>query len=79
MTKGMPDDFDLAQDREQVERDSAILRTRLDARRDRTGAGRRDCLDCGEAIPEARRRAVPNATRCAPHQSIVDRDNRLRR
>lgn len=75
----MPDDFDRAQEREQIERDDAILRARLEGRRDRASVGRRDCLDCGEEIPAERRSAVPGATRCAPHQSIVDRDNRLRR
>lgn len=32
----------------------------------------RACEDCGGAIPEARRRAVPGVRRCVPCQSEVD-------
>ena len=30
------------------------------------------CLDCGEPIPEARRRAVPEATRCVACQTELE-------
>jgi phage/conjugal plasmid C-4 type zinc finger TraR family protein len=35
------------------------------------------CADCGEAIPEARRRALPGVRTCVPCQS--DRDFEARR
>lgn len=31
------------------------------------------CQDCGEAIPEGRLRAVPDAVRCVACQSVVNR------
>jgi len=33
------------------------------------------CEDCGEAIPEARRQAVPGARRCIACQSEADRQH----
>lgn len=36
------------------------------------GAGREDCEDCGEPIPEARRRAVPGVRRCVACQEAHD-------
>ena len=41
-----------------------------------SGAGRAECEDCGEAIPEARRRAVPGVRRCVACQEEADRDGR---
>ncbi len=38
------------------------------------GAGRRDCIECGEEIPEARRLAMPSAITCVSCQ--VARDGR---
>jgi len=35
------------------------------------------CIDCGDPIPEARRQAVPGATRCALCQA--DEEQRLQR
>lgn len=32
------------------------------------------CEDCGAAIPEARRRAMPGVSRCVPCQSEIDAD-----
>ncbi|HWV55474.1 MAG TPA: DksA/TraR family C4-type zinc finger protein [Pseudorhodoplanes sp.] len=37
------------------------------------GAGRKDCIECGEDIPEARRLAMPGATTCVACQSLRDR------
>lgn len=31
------------------------------------------CADCGGPIPEGRLRRIPDATRCVPCQSVVDR------
>lgn len=40
-----------------------------------TGPGRELCLECGDAIPEARRRAMPGAVTCVSCQS--GRDGRI--
>jgi len=37
------------------------------------GEGETHCVDCGEAIPEARRRALPGARTCVTCQSGRDR------
>jgi phage/conjugal plasmid C-4 type zinc finger TraR family protein len=74
----MTDEVDFAQAREQEDRDAAILRVRMDARRQR-GAGRKDCLACGSEIPEARRIAVPGAKQCTECQGLSDRTAALRR
>lgn len=39
------------------------------------GEGTRDCVECGDEIPEARRRAMPGATTCVHCQS--GRDGRI--
>lgn len=39
------------------------------------GKGRDDCVECGDVIPEARRRAMPGATTCVHCQS--SRDQRI--
>ncbi|MDX1626702.1 MAG: DksA/TraR family C4-type zinc finger protein [Wenzhouxiangellaceae bacterium] len=36
------------------------------------GPARRDCLDCGDPIPEARRKAVPGVLRCVACQQEHD-------
>lgn len=44
------------------------------------GLGRVFCIDCGEPIPEQRRRHVPNARRCARCQQRLEHSlNPLRR
>jgi RNA polymerase-binding transcription factor DksA len=40
------------------------------------GHSLRECLDCGDAIPEARRRAVAGVRRCVACQEIADADKR---
>ena len=45
----------------------AAARSRLD------GDGAGDCTDCGAVIPEARRAAMPNATRCVDCQELLER------
>ncbi|HEY2178270.1 MAG TPA: DksA/TraR family C4-type zinc finger protein [Caulobacteraceae bacterium] len=37
------------------------------------GEGKTHCVECGEEIPEARRRALPGVTTCVPCQSGRDR------
>ena len=31
-----------------------------------------DCIDCGDPIPKARRKAVPGVQRCVPCQSLSE-------
>ncbi len=38
------------------------------------GASRRDCEECGEAIPEARRQAVPGVRLCIRCQAEQDKE-----
>lgn len=38
-----------------------------------TGAGQTHCVECGEEIPEARRRALPGVRTCLMCQSVRDR------
>lgn len=37
-----------------------------------SGEGTEDCVECGEDIPEARRRALPGARTCVACQSARD-------
>jgi phage/conjugal plasmid C-4 type zinc finger TraR family protein len=37
------------------------------------GEGRTECEDCGEDIPEPRRRALPGARTCVACQSVRDK------
>ena len=39
-----------------------------------TGPGRVDCEDCGEPIPEARRKAVPGVRLCVTCQGARDEE-----
>jgi phage/conjugal plasmid C-4 type zinc finger TraR family protein len=39
------------------------------------GEGRTHCVECGDEIPEARRRALPGASTCVPCQ--LGRDGRV--
>ena len=38
-----------------------------------TGEGESHCVECGEEIPEARRRALPGVRTCIACQSVRDR------
>lgn len=37
------------------------------------------CIDCGEEIPEERRKSVPNAVRCVDCQGIAEKHSRFLR
>jgi phage/conjugal plasmid C-4 type zinc finger TraR family protein len=39
-----------------------------------SGTGRSDCKECGAAIPEARRKAVPGVRYCVACQEAIDRE-----
>ena len=38
-----------------------------------TGGGETHCVECGEEIPAARRRALPGARTCVACQSAIDK------
>lgn len=38
-----------------------------------TGVSREDCVECGDPIPEARRRAIPGVSLCVGCQAEQDR------
>lgn len=58
----------------EVSTEEALARMRL--RNRRGGESRRDCVDCGEPIPEARRQAQPGVTLCIACQTEADRARR---
>ncbi|MBK1723165.1 TraR/DksA C4-type zinc finger protein [Thiocystis violacea] len=66
------DELDMAQAHTERE-----IQLRIDAiqRHANLGFGRRFCIDCGEIIPESRRRHVPNAKRCAGCQEAMERSH----
>lgn len=68
----MPDVFDVAQANEERSRDIALSKV-VGALK---GQGREDCEDCGEDIPDERRKAVPSATRCIGCQQRFERSTR---
>ena len=57
--------FELAQEREETERQAAI-----EARVRYTGESREICIDCEDPIPEWRRQAIPGVERCTDCESI---------
>jgi len=63
------DDADRASELETMERDRVIQQRRLNRP---IGRGRIACIDCGEPIPEPRRRVIPGVTRCAPCESEAE-------
>lgn len=75
------DTIDMAQEREDLDRDLAIRahKTRFaplfDG--DATLTTATECLECGAPIPEERRRAVPGAFYCVECQRAQERQERL--
>ncbi|EQA1624423.1 TraR/DksA family transcriptional regulator [Enterobacter asburiae] len=68
----MADFIDLAQAREQEDRERYINR----ARRRRASPSRFLCEDCEAPIPEARRIAVPGVALCVTCQEIAEMKNK---
>ncbi|MEO9612619.1 MAG: TraR/DksA C4-type zinc finger protein [Nitratireductor sp.] len=64
--------FDLADRLAEGERAAGVARAQAALR----GDGERHCVDCGEAIEAARRRALPNARRCIECQRLRDQSQR---
>ena len=50
--------------------EDAVDRARSQLRR---GESRRDCIECGEDIPEARRKALPGVEMCVACQAEADK------
>lgn len=73
------DDIDAAQERQAADADRAIAAASASARAQAEALGSDDCLDCGGAIPPARRKALPGASRCAPCQSMLEKRAHLGR
>jgi len=66
----MTDIYDRAQELEQRQRAEALARH---AAGRSVGASLHHCEDCGDDIPEARRRAVAGCTRCIACQTLAER------
>lgn len=65
-------DIELAEARIEKERDAGLARVRARL----AGEGAADCVDCDEPIPEARRKALPSACRCAACQQVFEKAGR---
>lgn len=65
----MTDISDKASEAEEVFLQEALAKQRG---RTSTGTGLTHCEDCGDAIPEARRQAVPGCTRCVYCQEYFE-------
>lgn len=61
---------DIASEREALFRRVALAQAGAGHRR---GPGRETCEECGEPIPEARRKAVPGVTHCVTCQEALER------
>ncbi|MDK9716726.1 MAG: TraR/DksA family transcriptional regulator [Trichlorobacter sp.] len=69
----MPDDMDHAQARAEEYTADAL---REHWRHQKLGVGLSHCEECGEPIPEARRRAQPTATHCVDCQAALEVNQR---
>lgn len=67
---------DHAQDREAAHLADSLEKHARAARLDLPG--NETCSDCGEAIPEERRRALPSAHRCVSCQAWAERVAKIR-
>ena len=56
----------------------ATIEDAVNRARSKIGAGdsREDCIECGEDIPEARRKAVPGVQLCIGCQSALDEEEK---
>lgn len=71
----MTDFFDRAAEEELRQRQDALARHHAAAQ----VQGTENCVDCGNGIPAARRAAYPQANRCVPCQTAVERRASLSR
>lgn len=72
----MADDADFASDliADSVARNIAAVLARLPA-----GQGAEECVECGAAIPEARRAAVPGVELCVECAAVAEQQGMVRR
>lgn len=66
----MADIFDAAQALEQADREAALARFARTLRHMPLGGG--VCDDCGDPIPDRRRKALPTARRCIDCQKVSE-------
>jgi phage/conjugal plasmid C-4 type zinc finger TraR family protein len=69
----LADEIDRAQANDEFFRELALKGRQTPGSENRTASGAEACLDCGEPIPEARRRAVPGCVRCVACQGEQER------
>lgn len=69
------DEVDCAQEREE-----RSLKARIDSHRQFDGLNETDeCIDCGEIIPEARRKAIQGCERCVACQEDYEKQGKCLR
>ncbi len=70
----MPDDIDIAQQREEEYRSLALMQHgKNHHHRHSLKTSPTHCEDCGEEIPKARRRALPGCCYCRDCQADLER------
>lgn len=62
------DKIDISTDRTLAETDAIVANRTI-----YSGVSARDCLDCGDPIPQGRREAVPGTRRCTDCETIHQR------
>lgn len=70
------DDADRAQERQAAANAESLAKQSRQAQLDLPG--NEICADCGEPIPEERRRALPSAHRCVGCQAFAERVEQMR-
>lgn len=68
----MPDDMDIAQAINEEHQSDAIAEHFRRGIRNAARISADTCAECGEEIPEARRKAVPGCNRCVSCQSTFE-------
>ncbi|ORJ48050.1 hypothetical protein B2M27_22885 [Kluyvera intermedia] len=68
-----PDTIDAACELEELQRQAAIQKHRID----RNAVSATHCDECGDAIEEARRRAMPGCRMCADCQADAEKRRKL--
>lgn len=66
--------IDAASELEEMQREQAIAAHRID----RNAVSATHCVECDEAIPQARREAVPGCRTCASCQEEIELKNKQR-
>ncbi len=69
-----PEIIDQASELEEMLREQAIAAHRID----RNAVSATHCAECDEAIPQARREAVPGCRTCSDCQQIIEIKNKQR-